>query len=107
MLQTYFKIFKKVNDRSTLLSFCKFLWFDRGEGEGLGEGRAIRGIRTTAKVEINPATFAYLIGYLCWRKVFNNCPQDFWLYSGAPNENIVQNHLNIALLNVFKYLNGG
>ena len=23
---------------------------------------------------------------------------------GAPNENIVQNHLNIALLNVFKYL---
>ena len=22
-------------------------------------------------------------------------------YSGAPNENIVQNHLNIALLNVF------
>ena len=27
-------------------------------------------------------------------------------YSGAPNENIVQNHLNIALLNVFYYLNG-
>ena len=26
--------------------------------------------------------------------------------TGAPNENIVQNHLNIALLNVFKYLNG-
>ena len=26
--------------------------------------------------------------------------------SGAPNENIVQNHLNIALLNVFYYLNG-
>ena len=26
--------------------------------------------------------------------------------SGAPNENIVQNHLNIALLNVFWYLNG-
>ena len=25
---------------------------------------------------------------------------------GAPNENIVQNHLNIALLNVFLYLNG-
>ena len=23
------------------------------------------------------------------------------VYSGAPNENIVQNHLNIALLNVF------
>ena len=22
-------------------------------------------------------------------------------YSGAPNENIIQNHLNIALLNVF------
>ena len=28
------------------------------------------------------------------------------IISGAPNENIVQNHLNIALLNVFKYLNG-
>ena len=27
--------------------------------------------------------------------------------TGAPNENIVQNHLNIALLNVFWYLNGG
>ena len=27
--------------------------------------------------------------------------------AGAPNENIVQNHLNIALLNVFWYLNGG
>ena len=27
-------------------------------------------------------------------------------YSGAPNENRVQNHLNIALLNVFEYLNG-
>ena len=26
--------------------------------------------------------------------------------SGAPNENIVQNHLNIALLNVFYHLNG-
>ena len=26
--------------------------------------------------------------------------------SGAPNENIVQNHLNIELLNVFYYLNG-
>ena len=26
--------------------------------------------------------------------------------TGAPNENKVQNHLNIALLNVFWYLNG-
>ena len=26
--------------------------------------------------------------------------------SGAANENIVQNHLNIALLNVFQYFNG-
>ena len=26
--------------------------------------------------------------------------------SGAPNGNIVQNHLNIALLNAFYYLNG-
>ena len=25
---------------------------------------------------------------------------------GAPNENIVQNHLNIAMLNVLQYLNG-
>ena len=27
----------------------------------------------------------------------------FEVETGAPNENIVQNHLNIALLNVFKY----
>ena len=26
--------------------------------------------------------------------------------SGTPNENIVQNHLNMALSNVFWYLNG-
>ena len=26
--------------------------------------------------------------------------------TGAPNENVVQNHLNIALLDVFWYLNG-
>ena len=32
------------------------------------------------------------------RNIFNK--------SGAPNENIVKNHLNIALLNVFQYLNG-
>ena len=30
----------------------------------------------------------------------------FNYWSGAPNEDIVQNHLNIALLNVFYYLNG-
>ena len=28
------------------------------------------------------------------------------IQTGAPNENIVQNHLNIALLKVFWYLNG-
>ena len=28
----------------------------------------------------------------------------FWTF--APNENIVQNHLHIALLNVFEYKNG-
>ena len=28
------------------------------------------------------------------------------MVTGAPNENIVQKHLNIALLNVFEYLNG-
>ena len=27
-------------------------------------------------------------------------------FSGAPNENTVQNHLNIALLNAFQYFNG-
>ena len=27
-------------------------------------------------------------------------------FSGEPNENIVENHLNMALLNVFQYLNG-
>ena len=27
-------------------------------------------------------------------------------YSGAPNNKIIQNHLNTALLNVFYYLNG-
>ena len=27
-------------------------------------------------------------------------------YSGAPNNKIIQNHLNIALLNVFYYLHG-
>ena len=32
--------------------------------------------------------------------------QSTCMYTGAPNENIVQNHLNIALLNVFQYLNG-
>ena len=33
--------------------------------------------------------------------------QKTWaVISGAPNENIVQNHLNMALLNVFYYLNG-
>ena len=26
--------------------------------------------------------------------------------SGAPNDNIVQNRFNVALLNVFQYLNG-
>ena len=32
---------------------------------------------------------------------------DYVSLPGAPNENIVQNHLNIiALLNIFKYLNG-
>ena len=29
-----------------------------------------------------------------------------WITTGVPNENIVENHLNIALLNVFSYLNG-
>ena len=33
----------------------------------------------------------------------NSCSSSYSL-SGAPNENIVQNHLNIALLNVFSYL---
>ena len=33
---------------------------------------------------------------------YSNCCH---VLSGAPNENIAQNHLNIALLNVFWYLN--
>ena len=28
------------------------------------------------------------------------------MWGGAPNENIVQNHLNIALLKIFYHLNG-
>ena len=32
--------------------------------------------------------------------------EDLQVNSGVPNENIVQNLLNIALLNVFWYLNG-
>ena len=39
-------------------------------------------------------------------KVSTNFENDTVKLSGAPNENIVQNHLNIALLNVFQYLNG-
>ena len=31
-------------------------------------------------------------------------PKTFWLFTGAPNENIVQSHLNIALLNVFSII---
>ena len=34
-------------------------------------------------------------------KVSTNFESDTIKLSGAPNENIVQNHLNIALLNVF------
>ena len=34
-------------------------------------------------------------------KYYINDLQYFHIKSGAPNENIVQNHLNIALLNVF------
>ena len=33
-------------------------------------------------------------------------PCSIAIFPGAPNENIAQNHLNIALLNVFQYLNG-
>ena len=29
-----------------------------------------------------------------------------WPFTGASNENIVQNHLNVALSNAFWYLNG-
>ena len=39
------------------------------------------------------------------RYILKKCRFIVWLYcvfcSGAPNENIVQNHLNIELLNVF------
>ena len=36
----------------------------------------------------------------------NYLKRSFGYSAGAPNENIVQNHLNIALLNLFWYLNG-
>ena len=32
---------------------------------------------------------------------YNICSESLILRAGAPNENIVQNHLNITLLNVF------
>ena len=36
-------------------------------------------------------------GHNGWKKN----QQQFWAKTGAPNENFVQNHLNIELLNVF------
>ena len=48
-----------------------------------------------------------LYGYLTCIYLLNNDPVNIvssTSYPGAPNENVVQNHLNIALLNVF-YLN--
>ena len=38
----------------------------------------------------------------CWFEPIKRLP----LQTEAPNENIVQNYLNITLLNVFYYLNG-
>ena len=39
-------------------------------------------------------------------KIIKNSWFAFIDLTGAPNENIVQNHSNIELLNVLKYLNG-
>ena len=57
--------------------------------------------------------FIYLFIYYTWTFVNLFLSDRFkitgflnWEYLGAPNENIVQNHLNIALLNVLYYLNG-
>ena len=33
-------------------------------------------------------------------------PHPFAVSAGGSNKNIIQNHLNIALINVFSYLNG-
>ena len=35
------------------------------------------------------------------RKIYSTNIDSFAVDSGAPNENIVQNHLNVAVLNVF------
>ena len=44
------------------------------------------------------AIYIYIFG---WLALFSFRLTSNVLLSGAPNENIVQNHLNIALLNVF------
>ena len=47
----------------------------------------------------------YLLGLIYYSNtIFGNISgknEVILLYSGAPNEDIIQNHLNIALLNVF------
>ena len=47
----------------------------------------------------SPSVFAPII--LHWRSTLNIYSYNLSLLAGAPNENVVQNHLNIALLNVF------
>ena len=58
---------------------------------------------------VTSSVFILKVIYLCMMKIFPRItftPFQDSLVSGVPNENIVQNHLNIALLNVFWYLNG-
>ena len=53
---------------------------------------------------ITPASICIV---LIIQKVIATVQTSFGLeQTGAPNESIVQNHFNIALLNVFQYLNG-
>ena len=46
-------------------------------------------------------TCAHANGLTVREKTVDTMTEQNYSYSGAPNENIVQNHLNIALLNVF------
>ena len=69
--------------------------------------------RFHAGIDVRPVTPCIFSRIFEWTNLING-PQfqqeqartEQIVCSGAPNENIVQNHLNKALLNVFQYLNG-
>ena len=73
-----------------------------------------RRFQSCAVMALQEASEAYLVGLFedttLWtfmRYTLQACHYHAKGYSaGAPNENIVQNHLNMQLLNVFWYLNG-